>query len=304
MGRELLPLSSCNTNVIRDLKSASQIFENLPLQYGEGGFFLAIYLQWRSTSWSPPGRLQHEDYTREGGSTRTTINSTKINAEVVLSKDEVEVEPPGLPAAGPPCRTTYRCPDEINFVLNKSEYSGILDVREYTYVDLHGKTTTNANGNKNEEVDVPLLSPTEILSTTHLFWLGYEMNGLHPRPSVAQETAASSDQHLFATSSSCGPGVELEVGAPKKTPREEVDGDAREMRNFEFLLARKRIEVDEIRDQIFSQPLPLENRSTDSGTTTSRAGSRVDYRKEKSPLPISKTKFVMLYLRSQIDLSC
>ncbi|CAD7965562.1 unnamed protein product [Amoebophrya sp. A120] len=206
---------------------------------GEGRFRVVEnfdqVIQWRSASRSPPRRLQHEDCTQKGGSTGKTINSTKIHAEVeVLSKDEVEVEPPGLPAAGPPCRTTYRCPDE-NFVLNKSDYSGILDVREYINSVDHDdvKTTTiNANCNKNEEVDaVPLLSPTELLSTTHLFWLGYEM-----------------------------------------------EDEIVEMSNYEFLLARTRIEeVEEIRDQIFSQPLPLENKSTeDSGTSTTSQVRRVE----------------------------
>ncbi|CAD7925119.1 unnamed protein product [Amoebophrya sp. A120] len=42
MGRKLLPLSSCKTDVTCDLKSATQIFGNIPFQYGEGGFFLSI----------------------------------------------------------------------------------------------------------------------------------------------------------------------------------------------------------------------------------------------------------------------
>ncbi len=42
MGRQPLPFSSCKTGAICDLKSATQIFENIPSQYGEGGFFLTI----------------------------------------------------------------------------------------------------------------------------------------------------------------------------------------------------------------------------------------------------------------------
>ncbi len=35
-------LPSCKTDVICDLKSATQIFANIPFRYGEGGFFLSI----------------------------------------------------------------------------------------------------------------------------------------------------------------------------------------------------------------------------------------------------------------------
>ncbi len=45
MGRKLLPFSSCSTDVICDLKSATQIFENIPFQYGEGGFFFTIFVE-------------------------------------------------------------------------------------------------------------------------------------------------------------------------------------------------------------------------------------------------------------------